>query len=219
MADYAVNRLNMVEGQIKPNRVTNGALIAAFAAVPREVFVPKASRGIAYVDTDIRIAENRWLMKPMVLARLIQEAQLGPADIALDVACGTGYSAAIMARLVETVMAIEGDAELADSAGPIMAQLSVDNVVVLNQDPRHGHAPQQPYDFILIDGAVASVPQVLFDQLAEGGRLAAVLAPDQGTMGQAMLYYRTSGMVSGRALFDAAVPILPGFEAQPAFEF
>jgi protein-L-isoaspartate(D-aspartate) O-methyltransferase len=218
MPDYTVARLNMVEGQIKPNRVTDGALLDAFLEVPRELFVPKAMRGIAYVDEDIRIAGNRWLMEPMVLGRLLQESGIGPDDVVLDVGCGSGYSTAVIARLCNTVVAVESDPDLAHQATQLLAQLGVDNAVVMEGPPAEGHREQAPYQAIIINGAVAEVPEALTAQIAEGGRLGAVIRPGSG-MGKATLFLRLGDTLARRELFDAATPYLPGLEPRPAFQF
>ena len=218
MTDFAIARLNMVEGQIKPNRVYNRALIDAMLTVPRELFVPKALRGIAYVDEDIRIADGRWLMEPMVLARLLEESQLRSTDVVLDVGCGSGYAAAVMARLVNTVVALESDSDLARQAGHMLTDLGVDNAVVMTGPLAEGHQAQAPYDCILIGGAVSDVPQALIDQLADGGRLVTVLSKGN-TIGKASLLRRVGNSVSRQELFEAGTPVLPGFEAKPVFEF
>jgi protein-L-isoaspartate(D-aspartate) O-methyltransferase len=218
MTDFAVARLNMVEGQIKPNRVYDRALIEAMLTVPRELFVPKSLRGIAYVDEAIRIGEDRYLTEPMVLGRLLEEAQLRPEDIALDVGCGTGYSTAVMAHLVNTVVAVESDPDLARQATKLLTDLGVDNAAVMTCALSAGYAAQGPYDCILVDGAVAEVPQALTDQLADGGRLVTVLL-GSNSIGKGMLFKRAGKTVSRRELFEAGTPVLPGFEPKPAFEF
>jgi len=218
LTDYTAARINMVEGQLRPNKVHDPRLVAAFINVPREQFVPKAQRGIAYVDEDIPVGNGRYLMEPMVLARLLQEARIGAQDMVLDIGCGTGYSAALIGRLAATVVAVESDAELAAQAAQNLMAVGVDNVVLMQGPLTAGWAAQQPYDVIVLDGAVTEVPAVLLDQLAEGGRLVAVLAPP-GHVGHARLYQKIGGVVSGRVLFEAAVRLLPGFEPAPQFEF
>ena len=218
MADYATQRRNMVDGQLKPNRVTSPALLEAFGTVPREVFVPSSSRGYAYADADLRLSDTRWMMKPMVLARMMEEARIASTDIALVVAGGTGYAAAVLAQLAETVICVETDPELVRTGTAVLNQLQIDNVVMLNKDARLGHADQAPYDVVLIDGAVDQVPQVVLDQLAEDGRLVTVFATTE-LIGSARLYLRTGGHVGSRPLFDAAVPRLREFEVAPSFTF
>ena len=218
MTQYAAARLNMVEGQLKPNKIVTEAILEAMGDVPREAFVPKALRGIAYVDEDIAIGNGRHLMEPMVLGRLIEAMQVDSGDIVLAIGCGTGYSAAVLARLANTVVAIEDDSDLAQQATETLAHLGADNAVVIEAPLTGGYPEQAPYQAIIIDGAVADVPRPILDQLADGGRLAAVLSP-QGGLGKATLYQNIGGTVSHREVFDAAVPLLRGFEPVPVFEF
>jgi protein-L-isoaspartate(D-aspartate) O-methyltransferase len=215
--DYAAARRNMVETQLRPNRVTNEALLDALAAVPRERFVPEALRTIAYVDEDVPIAAGRYLMEPMVLGRLLQLAEVKRGDAVLDIGCGTGYTAAVLARLAGSAVAVESDQDLASRAVTILADLGLANVTVLEGELGQGAARQAPYDVIFIEGSVDAVPPSIVEQLADRGRLVAVVR-HQG-VGRATLMVRVSGGVSSRVVFDAAVPPLPGFEAQPSFVF
>ena len=215
--NFSAARHNMIESQLRPNRVTDEAILAAFDAVPREVFVPPALRSVAYVDDDIEVAPGRWLMEPMVLGRLLQAAGPRREDVALVIGCGTGYSCAVLARLVNTVVAVESSGDLVSRATQQLADLSIDNVVVLEGRLDEGHSRQAPYDLILINGAVAEMPRAIEAQLAEGGRLVTVMR--DGPVGHATLMTRTGGVVSRRVLFDAAVPPLPGFAPAPGFVF
>lgn len=216
--DFTAARINMVEGQIRPNKVTDFRLVDAFMNVPRELFVPKALRSIAYVDEDIQVAPGRFLMEPMVLARLLQEARIGTQDVVLNVGSGTGYSAAIIGRVAATVVALEADAALAAQATKTLQDISIDNAIVMQGPLQDGWPAQMPYDAIILDGAVAEVPPALLDQLNEGGRLVGVII-GTGGVGTARLYKKVGGVVSGRSLFDAAIRPLPGFEPKPVFEF
>lgn len=218
MSSFATARFNMVEGQLRPNKVTNPILLDAMREVPRELFVPKASRGIAYVDEDIPIGNGRYLIEPLVLARLLQEARIKATDVILDIGCGTGYSTAILARLGSTVVAIDSDPELIDRATELFDELDIENAVAIRAEIGQGYPEQAPYDVILVTGGVMAVPKHLLDQLGEGGRLVAVESP-RGRMGTANLYQRIGGAVSGRPLFDAATPLLPGFQGEAAFVF
>jgi len=218
MSDFEQARSNMVDSQIRPNKVTDDRVLKAFGQVPREQFVPKSARGIAYVDEDISVGGGRYMAEPMILARLIQALNIGSADLVLDVGCNTGYSSTILSRLANTVVALEQDAGLAATATAVLAELSADNAVVVEGTLTEGYPSQGPYQAILINGSVAEVPAGFADQLIEGGRLATVMSQD-GRMGTAVLMTKIDGHMSRRILFDAATPLTPGFEAAPSFVF
>ena len=207
----------MLDGQLRPNRLTDQRLQEAIMAVPREAFVPAALRGVAYVDDDVPLGGGRWLMEPMVLARLLQAADLEPGDVMLDVGCATGYSTAVAARLAGTVVALENDPELVRQANDNLAALGVVNAVVVHGELALGYPDQAPYQVILLNGAVDRAPETLLRQVAEGGRLLAVERCEGA--GRAVLYLRQGGLIGRRVLFDAAVKPLPGFHAEPGFAF
>jgi len=218
MVDYAAARLNMVEGQIKPNKVVDQALIDAMMAVPRERFVPADRRGVAYVDEDVAIGGRRVLMEPRVLGRLLNDARITPDSRVLVVGAGTGYSAALISRLAAKVVALEEDKALLATARGALAELGAQRVTLVEGRLTEGWAAEGPYDVILVDGAVAEVPAALIAQLAPGGRLLTVVDDGDG-VGRAMLVGAVDGVVSQRPLFDAATAMLPGFERKPAFQF
>ena len=222
MPAYDAARTNMVENQVRPNKVTDDRVLGAMAAIPRERFVPEKFAGIAYVDEDIAVSDGRYLMEPMVLARLLQAAAIEASDVVLDIGCATGYSTAVLARLADTVVAVESDAELAEKAIALMTELDADNTAVVIGEHSEGYAKQAPYDVIVVEGAVDEVPRALSDQLVEGGRLVAVVTGgDEGAhrVGRATLLRRMRGALSSRVLFDAAVPPLPGFTIDRGFVF
>ena len=218
MIDFGAARLTMVESQLRPNKVTDEAVLDAFLAVPRERFVPPALASAAYVDDDLPLGGGRFLMQPMVLARLIQLAQIGADDAVLEIGAGTGYGTAIVARLARRVVAVECDAKLAASAGARLAELGLGNAAVVEGPLVQGCAGQAPYQAVLFEGRVAQIPDAIAAQLAKGGRIVAVLG-DAGGMGRAVLMTRSSGVLSRRPVFDAAVPALPGLERAPSFVF
>ena len=218
MVDFATARWNMVESQLRTNKVTDLRVLDAFESVPRELFVPEPLRGIAYVDEDVALGGGRFVMEPRVLARLLQAAQLGPEDMALDLGCGSGYATAILSRLVATVVALEDDAALAETANRTLDTLEIDNAVVVEGPLAEGYPKQAPYNVILLGGAVAEIPATIADQLAEDGRLVAVVSAGPG-LGRATLMRKDGGVTSSRVLYDATLPVLPGFEAAPGFVF
>ena len=219
MTDFALARRNMIDGQLRPNRVNNAQLLAAIGELPRERFLPAGLQSVAYADDDVPLGKGRFLMEPMVLARLLQTLQPLPEDKALVVASGAGYGAALLARLVKAVVAVEADAGLAGSAEQTIRNLGITNVQQVVGRMEEGCAAQASYDVILIEGAVQKVPAAILDQLAEGGRLGTVIAAPTGMLGVAHLMVKEGGVVSGRPLFDAGTPPLPGFAAPPRFTF
>jgi protein-L-isoaspartate(D-aspartate) O-methyltransferase len=206
MTDPAMRRLNMVEGQLRTNKVTDPRLIRAMSSLSREAFLPGRLAGVAYLDEDVPLGRGRYLMEPMVFARLVQAAGIGPGDVVLEVGTGCGYGTAVLAALSSTVVSLEGDDALRASAGAALQAQGVDN------------AAQAPYEVIVVSGAVAQPPRSLLDQLSEGGRLVAVLRP-AGEPGRATVWTRRSGIVAARQEFDANTPYLAGFEPAEAFAF
>jgi protein-L-isoaspartate(D-aspartate) O-methyltransferase len=220
MTDFALARRNMIDGQLRPNRVTNTQLLGALADIARERFLPSSLRSVAYADDDVPLGNGRFLMEPMVLARLIQVLQPRPEDKALVVASGTGYGAALLARLVKDVVAIEADPALAGSAEQTMRDLAIANVRQVCGKMEEGVPADAPYDVILIEGAVQHVPAAILQQLAEGGRLGTVIAAaSPGVLGVAHLMVKEGGVASGRPIFDAGTAALPGFVSPPRFTF
>ncbi len=215
--DFDTARHNMVEGQIRPNQVSDDKLIGTLAALPREAFVPSEVQGIAYVDEAVPIGEGRYLMAPLVAARLVEAAAPGPEDLALVIGCATGYGAAVLSNLAGTVVALESDAGLAHQAAQTLTGLGIDTVAVVEGDLQKGYPDQAPYDVIFFDGAVAEVPDEISGQLAEGGRLVSVISG--GGADKAVLVTRHRAGLSSLEVFDASTPLLPGFESQETFVF
>jgi protein-L-isoaspartate(D-aspartate) O-methyltransferase len=227
MTDFEAQRLVMVESQLRPNEVTEWRLLTAMRALPRERFVPPKLRGLAYMDEGIEIfpsidgAPARFLLAPMVLAKLIQLAAVRPEDAVLDVGCGTGYSTAVLAQLGESVIGLEPEPELAEAARGALRELGLANAEIVEAAPERGHAAGAPYDVILVNGSVPEPPQDLMSQLKEGGRLAVVLSggANSGTQGKAYLFVKVAGEASGLPHFDAGARLLPGFLPVPSFTF
>jgi protein-L-isoaspartate(D-aspartate) O-methyltransferase len=223
MMDFRAARRAMVDGQVRTSDVTHLGIIAAMLDIPREAFVPQAQAPLAYLDRDILIAAAtateapRYLMKPMVLARLIQAADPVPASRVLVIGVGTGYSAAVLSRLAGQVTAVEENLSLFHQARSVLSSLGGLNVNVIHGHLARGLPESGPYDVVLIDGGVETVPDRLCAQLSSRGRLLAVEVT--GPVGKAKLLQPVNGRFSGRELFDAVAPVLPGFSVAPAFVF
>jgi protein-L-isoaspartate(D-aspartate) O-methyltransferase len=219
MSDYTAARHNMIENQIRANKVTDPRILDAFERVPRERFVPRGLQGIAYADEDLHIGGGRYLIEPMILARLLQDALPDEHDVALDIGCGTGYSTAILSRLVSTVVAVEENQALVDGANQTLAELEFDNAAVVKGALASGFAKQQPFSLILIAGGVGHIPDGLLSQLSDHGRLMTVLYDGSGAVGRAVCVEKTRSGVSRRIVFDASTPMLPGLAKEPGFVF
>ncbi|HXL99892.1 MAG TPA: protein-L-isoaspartate O-methyltransferase [Rhizomicrobium sp.] len=217
MPDYAAQRLNMVESQIRANDVTDVRVQAALGAVLRERFVPAVRRGTAYVDAAVELVAGRYLLEPRSFAKLLQLAEILPGDKVLDVGCATGYSTAVLAKIAQHVIGLEQDADLVRIASDMIPAVGAANVQVIQGGLAQGYPAGAPYDVILINGAVEQVPEALLAQLAEGGRLVTVI--QQGAQGRATVFLRQDGHVGHRAAFDAAAPILAGFRQPAGFVF
>jgi protein-L-isoaspartate(D-aspartate) O-methyltransferase len=215
MPDFAAQRLNMVEAQIRTNHVTDPRILQAMLELPREAFVPSARRAAAYADACVDLGKGRALLDPRSFAKLVQAAEIGEGETVLDLGCATGYSTAVLARLAARVTGLEEDAGLLQAA---RTQLSGSANVGFALGPlAAGWPAAAPYDVIVLNGSVDFVPDGLFAQLNEDGRLVCVMRRRAG--GQAMVYTRHDGAIGDRAVFDADVPPLPGFERRQGFVF
>jgi protein-L-isoaspartate(D-aspartate) O-methyltransferase len=221
MTDFAAARRKMVDGQVRTADVTDRRLLAAFLEVPRERFLPPGKVALAYLDRDIALGEPgapaRYLLKPMVLAKLLQAAEVAETDRVLDVGCASGYSTALLSRLAQPVVGLEEDAALARQAGTTLAQLGFTKTRVVTGALARGWADEAPYNLIVLQGSAEIVPEALIGGLKEGGRMVGVIG--SGPSAKAMLFRKVAGEASGRVIFDAAAPPLPGFAKPAAFVF
>lgn len=219
MVDFAVQRTNMVDSQIRPSDVTDRRIPRAMLEVPREVFVPAAARATAYLDDQIKITGSsggpRFLLAPRVLAKMLQHLEVAETDSVLDIGGATGYSAAILSKLAKSVIALECDATLAEHAAATLKSIGVQGVTVHKGPLAVGYPTRAPYDAILVNGALPEVPPQLLDQLKDGGRLVAVMIANG--VGRATMWRRYGTQFDHRTLFDAAGAQLPGFEKPAAF--
>ena len=217
MPDFAAQRLNMVETQVRPNDVTDPRIHAAMRDVPRERFVPGAKQAFAYAEGPVEVAPRRYLMDARSFSKLVQLADIQPGDKVLDVAATTGYSSAVLARLGGQVIALEQDADLVRVASDTLQATGCANATVVQGALTEGAKASGPYDVIFVNGGVESVPESLLGQLKEGGRLVAVV--QKGPQGRAHIWLRQDGVAGSRGDFDAVVPELAGFKKPVGFVF
>ena len=214
------NRFNMVECQLKPGGIRDYRVTKNMNAIPREAFIGGASRDLAYADLQLQCAAgeaSRTMLTPTALALLIELADIQAEDVVLDIAGGTGYSAAVLAGLASTVIALEDDESFSEKAGNIWQDLGVDNAVSVCGPLPQGQAKQGPFDVIFINGCVATPPTILLEQLTEKGRLVCV-QNIEGTQ-KAHIYRRINDRIASHIAFDIAAPDLTAFDPAPAFEF
>lgn len=223
MIDFETARANMVDSQLRTTDVTSHSLLSAFMDVPREAFIPEKLAALAYVDADIEIAPAangqpaRYAMEPSPLAKMLQLAEIGPDDVVLEIGAGCGYASAVISKVASSVVAVESDEALAAQAGAVLSAKGFDNVAVVKGPLEKGFASEAPYDVIFLNGSVDVIPETLFDQLRDGGRLVAVLGA--GNASTASLFVREGASVSKRFAFNTSVKPLPGFRKVEEFVF
>jgi len=205
----------MVDTQVRPSDVTKFPIIDAMLQVPREVYVPRDLQEAAYAGQNVEIAPGRVVLEPRTLAKMLDALDIQPDEMVLDLGCGLGYSAAVIARLADTVVAVEEDEALAAEAQRALSEEGVDNAVVVAGPLAEGSARHGPYDVIAVEGGIETLPQALADQLKEGGRIAAVFM--DGALGTVKAGIKQGGRIDWRFAFNAAAPLLPGFARARGF--
>ncbi|MFM7335799.1 MAG: protein-L-isoaspartate O-methyltransferase family protein [Tabrizicola sp.] len=215
MSEFASRRVMMVDTQVRPSDVTKFPIIDAMLSVPRETYVPEDKREAAYVGDNLPLGPGRVVLEARTLAKLLDALDVQPGELVLDIGCGLGYSAAVIARLGETVVAVEEDEQLGAEAQRLLSEEGVDNAIVIVGKLAEGSAKCAPYDVITVEGGVETMPEAILAQLKEGGRIGAVFM--EGAVGTARIGYKTGGRVTWRPVFNATAPVLPGFQARRSF--
>lgn len=213
--DFNAARAAMIHSQLQPTGVIDERLVKAIADVRRELFVMPGREAAAYADRGVAISADRDMMAPLSLGLLLQRLSISSKDRVLVIGAGTGWSAAVVSRLAGATVALEEEAALAERARTLLSGVPV----AVQQGPLQAGWPDAaPYDAILVDGAVARLPQSFADQLAEGGRLAAIIAGEDSVM-RASIAVKAAGVLVPEPFFDADAPFLPGFQPVSAFRF
>ena len=216
--DFSFLRKNMVDCQLKPNKIVDLELIEAFKRVPREIFVSKKNINQCYLDINIDLTKNRFLLNPMVNARLIQSLNVNHNDTILSIGSGVGYNSVILSYLCNTVIGIESVKSFYEFSSDVLTKLEVNNVVFIHSKIENGYSDQQPYDCIIIEGGVNFVPIEILNQLSENGKLVTVEI-EEGHFGKATLYQRHGNEFMKNYLFDAYIPIFDVFRKIQKFNF
>ncbi|MEP2530709.1 protein-L-isoaspartate O-methyltransferase [Shimia sp.] len=216
MTDYTALRTTMVDTQVRPSDVTKYTVIEALLNVPREAFVPRDHRDAAYAGDHIALDQGRVILDARTLAKMLDALDLQKDDLVLDIGSGLGYSAAVIARMAEAVIAVEDEEGRASEAQSTLAENGVDNAVVHTAPLTEGAAEHGPYDAIVVQGGVEFLPESLTSQLKEGGRIVTLFI--EGALGVVRIGYKIDGEINWRYAFNAGAPVLPGFEKHHAFE-
>ncbi len=220
MFDYAAARETMLDSQIRTNDVTDRHIQAAFHKTARECFVPKSKKALAYSDKNIDLGDGRFMLRPRDIAKMVDAADIAPSDIVLDIACGRGYSVAILACLAETVVAIEEANELVTKASENLEHCNINNVAVVKGGFKAGAAEHGPFDVIFVGGAINSVPKSWYEQLADGGRIVTTIISKETTpLSKLTVYTKSGNNIGQRVLMGINAPTITGFEIKPEFTF
>ncbi|MEO1639322.1 MAG: protein-L-isoaspartate O-methyltransferase [Pseudomonadota bacterium] len=217
MADYTARRTMMVDTQVRPSDVTKFPIIDAMLNTPREAYVPDNLREAAYIGENLSIADDRVMLEPRTLAKMLDSLDLQPDHVALDIGCGLGYSTAVCAAICDFVVAVEDDEGRAAEAQSLLSENGVDNAAVMQGDLAAGAPKSGPYDVILLQGGVEAMPEAILDQLREGGRIACIF--HEAALGVVRIGHKIDGQVSWRFSFNASAPILEGFAKDAVFAF
>ena len=215
MSEFATRRVMMVDTQVRPSDVTKFPIIDAMLSVPREVYVPSDRREAAYIGENLPLTHGRVMLEPRTLAKLLDALDIQPEEMVLDLGCGLGYSAAVLARMAQTVVAVEADDAMAAEAERLLTDQGVDNAILIAGPLEAGAARHAPYDVITIQGGVEQVPEAVLSQLKDGGRIGAIFM--DGPLGVAKIGIKAEGRVSWRPVFNAAAPVLDGFTRARGF--
>ena len=215
MTDFAQRRTMMVDTQVRPSDVTKYPIIEAMLAVPREIYLPEASREAAYVGENLAIGAGRVVLEARTLAKMLDALDIQPEERVLDIGCGMGYSAAVIARLAGSVVAVEADEALAVAARRTLAAEGVTTAVVRVAPLAEGAAADGPFDVITVQGAIERLPEAVAAQLTEGGRVGALFM--EGALGTCRIGHKIDGVVTWRFAFNASAPVLAGYAARREF--
>ena len=219
VASLDIMKRNMIDSQLKPIGINNDLILSIFRKVPREIFVQRDLKSVAYHDGDIEVKDGRWLLSSHKLAKFISCLNYSKNDVILEIGSGVGYSTAILESLASIVVGIEQDEELRKHANNIIKNIGLDRAIIIDGNHKEGNEKSAPYDKIFIFGLIPKVPEVLIQQLAENGNLVCALRDNNSPSSKAVVFTKNKGIISSSILFETYVPEMPGFEEKLDFEF
>lgn len=220
MIDFTQARTHMVQSQLATNGIVHPILLSSFSETPRELFVPVSVQGFCYNDKEIDLGGGRFLLEPMVFAKMVTALTLDPDDYVLDIGGATGYGSAILSRVVKSITSVECEPPLIQAQRDNHSRMGIVNIEYILRDLKYGARGERPFDSIVVEGAMADVPFSIASLLARGGKMVVPVVPAGQSIGQVILVEKTqSGAISTRPLFDAWAPYLPGCDPEVRFSF
>lgn len=210
MEAYEIARTNMVKSQILPQNIRNELLVDIISKTPRQIFIPEEKQGVAYIDEAVSVGGGRYILSPMVFAKMVEALDIKGTESILDIACGTGYSSVILAKLCRKVVAVESNNDLASKAHLNLNKLGINNVIIIGDRLVDGHEESAPYDIIFINGAIKEIPSSLLSQLGDNGKLITIVSKSRN-MGSIVLLKKINSIVSSEDIFDVNLPIIEDF--------
>ena len=218
MVDFPEMRQAMVERQMLPESIVASRVIGALLDIPREYFVPRQQQHIAYMDDTFPLSYNRFLLRPVVFAKMLQALDPQPHEKALIIGCNLGYSMAVMSQLIHAVVGVEEVEVLSKEAEKALERIGVKNFEVILGQHKKGFPDSGPYDVIFIEGRIQGDLDILFDQLKDGGRLVVITSCPMRA-DEVTLYSKIKGQISKASVCEGNAPVLKGFEPKSEFEF
>jgi protein-L-isoaspartate(D-aspartate) O-methyltransferase len=215
MADYSARRLTMVDTQVRPHDVTSFSVINAMLSVPKELYVPGSAKDLAYIGGVVDLGAGRCVADARLIGKVLEILDITPGELVLDLGCSQGYTTALIAQLAQAVVGVDCRDDLTAEAETTLSAQGIHNAIIVKDDIAKGAAKHGPYDVITIFGGVETIPPAIVGQLKDGGRIAAVFM--NGALGEVKLGHKANGVLSWRMAFNAAAPVLPGFEKKIDF--
>lgn len=219
MTNFEEKRQAMIQGQLLPQNITHPKILQGFRRLSRETFVPLEFQNICYGDSTIPVSEDRIILAPILLAKLLEGAMIKPTDKVLALGCSTGYAAIVLSYLASRIVAVESHEFYINFMTEAFEKYEVFNAQGCLRSLSEGYFEEAPYNLIFIEGAVEEIPVTLYMQLAEGGRIVTIFSKDRASFCQGVIIEKSMDSLHTRVLFETSVPVLKEFQKKQGFEF